>query len=238
MYNPAISQKITDIQGRLGAVIPVITDPEFNRRNEIPESCDFMFGNPQEMPLPGYAETLQHWATPHNKDWFAYKMNEPQAQEVIAESLRKRQGIAYQPGDVTLTTGAFSALAISLTAVVNPGDEVIFLSPPWFFYETLILGAGGNPVRVKVDAKTFDLDLDAIQAAITDKTRASSSTVLTILPAGFTRRRYWESLHACSLRLKNARSAPSTCSQMNLTIALSSMVTDTPAQPLTIPFHS
>lgn len=172
MNNSAIAQKIIDIQRRLGAVIPVITDPEFNRRNEIPESCDFMFGNPQEMPLPGYAETLQHWATPHNKDWFAYKMNEPQAQEVIAESLRKRQGIAYQPGDVTLTTGAFSALAISLTAVVNPGDEVIFLSPPWFFYETLILGTGGNPVRVKVDAKTFDLDLNAIQATITDKTRA------------------------------------------------------------------
>jgi aspartate aminotransferase len=99
-------------------------------------------------------------------------MNEPQSQEVVAESLRKRNGIAYQPGDIFMTTGAFSALAICLTAVVNPGDEVIFLSPPWFFYETLILGAGGIPVRVKVDAKTFDLDLVAIQAAITDKTRA------------------------------------------------------------------
>ncbi len=49
---------------------------------------------------------------------------------------------------------------------------MIFLSPPWFFHRHPDPGAGGNPVRVKVDAKTFDLDLDAIQAAITDKTRA------------------------------------------------------------------
>jgi aspartate aminotransferase len=99
-------------------------------------------------------------------------MNEPQSQEVVAESLRQRSGSDYQPEDIFMTTGAFAALAICLTAVVDPGDEVIFLSPPWFFYESLILGAGGVPVRVKVDRQTFDLDLEAIQAAITAKTRA------------------------------------------------------------------
>ncbi len=58
-----------------------------------------MFGNPQEMPLPGYAENSATWATPHNKDWFAYKMSEPQAQEVIAESLRKTAGASLiSPG--------------------------------------------------------------------------------------------------------------------------------------------
>ena len=71
-----------------------------------------------------------------------------------------------------MTTGAFAALAIALTAVVDPGDEVIFLSPPWFFYETLILGAGCKPVRVKVDARTFEPDLAASRAAITPRTRA------------------------------------------------------------------
>ena len=41
----------------------------------------------------------------------------------------------------------------------SPGDEVIFLSPPWFFYELLILAAGGEPVRVELDPPAFDLDL-------------------------------------------------------------------------------
>jgi aspartate aminotransferase len=172
MYNPGISRKIIDVQQHLGAVLPILTDPQINSRNDDPQSCDFLLGNPQEMPLPGYAEALQRHINPQNKDWFAYKMSEPQSQQVVADSLRKMQGIAYQPEDITMTTGAFAALALSLTAVVDPGDEVIFLSPPWFFYETLILGAGCKPVRVKVDAQTFEPDLDALHSAITSRTRA------------------------------------------------------------------
>src|SRR5262249_12384139 len=48
----------------------------------------------------------------------------------------------------------------------------IFVSPPWFFYEALISARGARPVRVKMDPATFDLDLAAIAAAITERTRA------------------------------------------------------------------
>src|SRR5262249_46346848 len=40
-----------------------------------------------------------------------------------------------------------------------------------FFYEPMILGAGGVPVRVRVEPTTFDLDVDAIEAALTPRTR-------------------------------------------------------------------
>jgi aspartate aminotransferase len=80
--------------------------------------------------------------------------------------------VPFEADDVMMTTGAFSALAIALNAVVDPGDEVIFISPPWFFYETLIVAAGGKPVRVKLDPQSFDLDLAAIDRAITPRTRA------------------------------------------------------------------
>jgi aspartate aminotransferase len=49
---------------------------------------------------------------------------------------------------------------------------VIILDPPWFFYESLIAAQGATTVRVPVDMTTFDLDLDAIAAAITPRTRA------------------------------------------------------------------
>ena len=56
---------------------------------------------------------------------------------------------------------------------MDVGDEVIFVSPPWFFYETLIVAAGATPVRVYADReRSFDLDLEAIEAAITPRTRA------------------------------------------------------------------
>ena len=43
-----------------------------------------------------------------------------------------------------MTNGGFAAIAVALRAIVEPGDEVVFLSPPWFFYELLILAAGGD----------------------------------------------------------------------------------------------
>ena len=112
MPNPTISQKVIEVQQHLGAVMLVLTDPQISSRNDDPESCDFLLGNPQEMPLPGYSAALQRQVEPQNKDWFAYKMSEPKAQEVIAESLRQMQGITYQPEDITMTTGAFAALAL------------------------------------------------------------------------------------------------------------------------------
>jgi aspartate aminotransferase len=148
-----------------------LQDPDSNRRMEDPLACDFMLGNPHEIPLPGLIDALQHQLVPQNKDWFAYKMNEPQSQQAVAANLQQWRQVAFKPEDIFLTTGAFSAIAVTLNAILDPGDEVIFISPPWFFYEAMILAAQGVPVRVKVGAD-FDLDLGAIDAAVTPRTRA------------------------------------------------------------------
>lgn len=133
---------------------------------------NFAFGNPQEMPLTGFVGALQKWSVPQNKDWFAYKMSEPAGREAVANVLRERRGMPFVADDILLTNGAFAGLSVCINALVDPGDEVIFISPPWFFYEALIVSAGGTPVRVKINPETYDLDLSAIEAAITPKTRA------------------------------------------------------------------
>lgn len=133
---------------------------------------NFAFGNPQEMPQPGFVDALQRAAAPHDKDWFAYKLSEPESQAVVAAALQDELGIPFEPADIAMTTGAFGALAVALQVFVDPGDEVIINLPPWFFYETQIASAGGVAVKVPVDRATFDLDLDAIDAAITPRTRA------------------------------------------------------------------
>jgi aspartate aminotransferase len=86
--------------------------------------------------------------------------------------LTTRTGLEWDPLDVAMTNGGFAALAVAFRAILEPGDEVVFLSPPWFFYELLILAAGGTPVRVPLAPPSFDLDLPAIAAAITPRTRA------------------------------------------------------------------
>ena len=70
-----------------------------------------------------------------------------------------------------MTTGAFGAIAVALSATVDPGDEVIVNLPPWFNYEPMIVNLGAEPVKVRVREADFDLDLAAIDAAITPNTR-------------------------------------------------------------------
>ena len=144
---------------------------QFARLNTEPDVANFAVGNPQEMPLPEYVAALQHHLVPQDKDWFAYKLSEPASQRTVAETLRTRTGLDWDPADVAMTNGGFAAIAVALRTLVRPGDEVVFLSPPWFFYELLILAAGGEPVRVRLDPPAFDLDVDRIAAAITPRTR-------------------------------------------------------------------
>jgi aspartate aminotransferase len=142
------------------------------RDPEDPENCDFVAGNPQEMALAVFVEALQRWTVPQDKDWYAYKFNEPYAQEAAAAGLRERRGVPFEAEDIMLTDGAFAGLNLCIRTVTDPGDEVVFCSPPWFFYEALIVAGGATPVNVRVNLETWDLDVDAIEAAITARTRA------------------------------------------------------------------
>ncbi len=169
----------TELSNRIGELMRVMApvnhffaNSAWAQRRGDPEICDFMVGNPQELPLPDFVSALQKWSTPQNKDWYGYKDNEPTPQTVVAQSLQQQLGLPFEAQDIFLTNGAFAALSVTLATIVDPGDEVIFISPPWFFYETLITAAGATPVRVKCDPVTFDLDLEAIGRAITAKTRA------------------------------------------------------------------
>jgi len=169
----AIQERRTDrMLGNVAPIFAWITARIEESRRLGAEAADFTFGNPQELPLPGLVDALQRHAVPRDKDWFAYKMSEEEPTAVVAESLRRRTGIAYEREDVAMTTGAFGALAVTIRALCDEGDEVIFLSPPWFFYELMILSSGATPVRVRLSAPDFDLDADAISAAITSRTRA------------------------------------------------------------------
>lgn len=167
-----ISKRIATYADAAQSFMKFYFESPYSKRYNEPNINDFAIGNPHEMPLSSFVDVLQQWSTPQNKDWYGYKTSERKSQKVVAEALKKWRGIDYEPDDICMTNGGFGAIAIALKTVVDPGDEVIFITPPWFFYELLIVAADGVPVRAKIDTQTFDLDIDAIEAAITDKTRA------------------------------------------------------------------
>ncbi len=172
MTDHRISRGIGDLRETLAPLLRFFTESTWARSGRRPDGADFVAGNPHELALPGFVEALQRWAVPRDKDWYAYKMNEPEARAAVVDALRERRGIAFHPEDVHMTDGGFAGLVVSMRAVVDAGDEVIFISPPWFFYEALIMASGATPVRVTSLPPAFDLPVDAIAGAITERTRA------------------------------------------------------------------
>ena len=70
-----------------------------------------------------------------------------------------------------MTTGATEAIAASLLALVDPGDEVVVLEPYYDSYVACIAMAGGRRVPITLRAPDFRLDLDELRAAVTPRTR-------------------------------------------------------------------
>lgn len=165
------SRRTERLTASIAPFLEFFTGP-FARLNKNPDVSNFAVGNPQDFPLPEYVEALRGQLEPRRRDWFAYKDNEPKSRIAVARGLSAKTGMDWDPADVAMTNGGFAALAVAMRALVEPGDEVIFLSPPWFFYEFLILAGDGVPIRVRLAPPAFEPDMDAIAAAITPRTRA------------------------------------------------------------------
>lgn len=146
-------------------------DSRYSQRRGEPDICDFTFGNPHEMPLLGLVKAIRHHAVPHNKDWFAYKASEPEPQAFLAERLTQELSLPFEPADIAVTNGAVAAIAVAFRLLLDVGDEAIFSTPAWFCYEPMLLAADAVPRKVSLQGARFDLDLSAIEAAISPRTR-------------------------------------------------------------------
>jgi aspartate aminotransferase len=136
------------------------------------EACDFLAGNPQDMAMPEYVGAIQRALEPDSPSYYSYGPPWRPAVESATAALAERLDLELDPDDVFLTRGAASGLFLVLRTVVDAGDQVLMFSPPWFFYEPMILGEGAQVARVQLKEQTFDLDLDLLERALTPHTRA------------------------------------------------------------------
>jgi aspartate aminotransferase len=154
-----ISRQMASLLTSLAPLIDYFTASTWARRRGESGILSFVTGTPQELPPPAFVEALQRACVPRNPQWFAYKQSEPGARTTVAAALHTRLGVPFEPEDIFLTNGAFAALPVVFRTLADPGDEIIFISPPWFYYEAMIRGAGAKPVRVVAPPPTCDLDL-------------------------------------------------------------------------------
>lgn len=97
----------------------------------------------------------------------------PRLRRAIATTFEQSYGRAVDPdAEVTVTSGATEALLATLLAILEPGDEVILIEPFYDAYPAQVVFAGGVPRYVPLQAPGWSLDLDALAAAISPRTRA------------------------------------------------------------------
>ena len=135
---------------------------------------DFTIGNPDTEPPREFREEFAKLATHPIPGMHRYMSNAgyQETRAAVAEVLAEAAGFPVGAEHVVMTCGAGGALNVVLKTILNPGEEVIILTPFFVEYRFYIDNHGGVPREVWTDRETFQLDLPAIEAAITRKTRA------------------------------------------------------------------
>jgi len=123
------------------------------------------FDTPEEVKQAAVA------ALAKNRTHYAPNQGEEALRRAIAD-FESRRGMACKPEQVLITAGATGALYTAITGILNPGEEVIIPTPAFPLYESITLAAGGKPVRLDIARDGFQLTEKALQAVITEKTKA------------------------------------------------------------------
>lgn len=94
--------------------------------------------------------------------------------DAIGEKLATENGIHVNPRtDIVVSPGGKWALYLALAALINPGDEIIYLEPVWVSYPPMITLAGGIPVPVSLDGRdNFRITAEALRAKVSPQTKA------------------------------------------------------------------
>lgn len=89
----------------------------------------------------------------------------------IVKKLKEDNGVEYGLNEITTGVGAKQVISSAMMVIAGPGDEVLIPIPCWVSYTEMVKLAGATPVFVPVREDNYELDMDAIEKAITPKTK-------------------------------------------------------------------
>ena len=90
----------------------------------------------------------------------------------IARKLQEENHAPFQPENILITPGAKYSVYLTIRALINPGDEAIWLTPGWVSYPSIVEASGGIPVAVHLKyEENYRITAEALEAAVSDKTK-------------------------------------------------------------------
>jgi aspartate aminotransferase len=134
---------------------------------------DFSLGNPFGEPPPEFLNELKNLVNSPTPGMHRYMPNAGfvETREAIAKVLAEDSGMDFKWNNIVMTCGAGGGLNVVLKTLIDPGDEVIVLTPFFVEYRFYIDNHGGVCREVPTDKK-FGIDLETLSHAVTSKTRA------------------------------------------------------------------
>lgn len=163
--------------GKKSSVIREIFEYGKKRKADIGEEnvFDFSLGNPS-IPTPECV-TEKMLDIIKNTDSIALHgytsaPGDIAVRRAVAESIKERFDFPSYPELIYMTCGAAASLTVTLKAIVNRGDEVIVLAPFFPEYRVFAESAGAKVVTVKCRESDFQIDFEAFEKAVTEKTKA------------------------------------------------------------------
>lgn len=133
---------------------------------------DLSIGEPDFL-TPDVAKEAGKAAIDNNMTRYGPAAGSLPLRKAIAKKLKEENGIEYAPEDIVVTSGAKHALTAALSAVIDPGDEVIIPVPYWVSYPEIVKLVSGVPVFVEgKKEKDFKLTFEEVAPYLTERTRA------------------------------------------------------------------
>ena len=163
---------------RLAAVQPPVIPIVGRWTAETPGTISLGQGIVSYGPPPEVMEAVRSFGSALSDHRYGPVEGLPELVAVLEAKLAAENGIAVRPASrLLVTAGGNQAFVNAILAVTDPGDEVVLPAPYYFNHEMAIVIAGAVPVGVRTD-REYQLDVDAIAAALTPRTRA----VVTVSP--------------------------------------------------------
>lgn len=170
----AISKKIEGFLAKASWIRAMFEEGEKMRQIHGADNVyDFTLGNPNTEPPAEFHQELLRLARNPVPGMHAYMSNAGylETRRAVAEAVASASGVPITEHQVVMTCGAGGALNVVLKSILDSGDEVIVLAPFFVEYRFYIDNHGGVTREVQTTAG-FQLDLEALAAAIGPRTKA------------------------------------------------------------------
>lgn len=171
-----ISKRMTKLTQNSSAVRALFEEgamlaSRFGRENVY----DFSIGNPN-FPAPEAVKKaitdIVNNEDPVNLHGYMNNAGFPEVRQSIANSLNSRFDTSYDENNIVMSVGAAGGLNVVLKTLIDPGDEVVTISPYFLEYGNYVSNFDGKMVAAPALRDTFQPDPETLRTALTPKTKA------------------------------------------------------------------